>query len=227
MLKPNSHPGNRHPIDLPPHSRQPLGLPRINQGMINKAPILLSRNPILRYPLDRQGHNTMNPNPENPDLLLCTSPLLDALASLLARYGLEVVTVPGGAPIPGSFWGEPEAGLIGAQLFVRDDTPLHSALHEACHWICMDSRRRASLHTDAGGGYDEENAVCYLQILLADQIPGAGRARLMQDMDAWGYSFRLGSTRAWFEQDAEDARTWLQRHGLIDAHGQPRFRVRG
>ncbi len=28
-------------------------------------------------------------------------------------------------------------------------------------------------------------------------------------MDAWGYSFRLGSTRAWFEGDAQDARAWL------------------
>jgi hypothetical protein len=32
----------------------------------------------------------------------------------------------------------------------------------------------------------------------------------MADMDAWGYSFRLGSTRAWFEADAEDAREFLQ-----------------
>ncbi len=35
-------------------------------------------------------------------------------------------------------------------------------------------------------------------------------------MDAWGYSFRLGSTHAWFESDATDARAWLVAHGLID-----------
>ena len=40
-------------------------------------------------------------------------------------------------------------------------------------------------------------------------LPGVGRERLMKDMDAWGYSFRLGSTRLWFEQDAEDAKEWL------------------
>jgi hypothetical protein len=37
----------------------------------------------------------------------------------------------------------------------------------------------------------------------------------MADMDAWGYSFRLGSTRAWFEGDAEDAREWLEQRGLL------------
>ena len=36
----------------------------------------------------------------------------------------------------------------------------------------------------------------------------------MRDMDDWGYSFRLGSTEAWFEADAEDARAWLDRAGL-------------
>jgi hypothetical protein len=39
----------------------------------------------------------------------------------------------------------------------------------------------------------------------------------MQDMDAWGYSFRLGSTAAWFEADAEDARDWLRERGLPSA----------
>ena len=165
--------------------------------------------------------------PQEPEgHLTCRTPLREALAALLARYGLEVVAVASGQPIPGSFWGDPEAGLIGSRLFVREDTPLHSALHEACHWICMDADRRARLHTDAGGGYDEENGVCYLQILLADLVPGAGRERLMRDMDAWGYSFRLGSTRAWFEEDSEDARAWLLAHGLIDAQDRPTFRPR-
>jgi hypothetical protein len=36
----------------------------------------------------------------------------------------------------------------------------------------------------------------------------------MADMDAWGYSFRLGSTRAWFENDAEDARAFLAARSL-------------
>jgi hypothetical protein len=79
----------------------------------------------------------------------------------------------------------------------------------------MDGERRARLHTDAGGDCAEEDAVCWLQVLLADELPGYGRDRLFADMDAWGYSFRLGSSRAWFEQDAEDARRWLLRHGLI------------
>ena len=48
----------------------------------------------------------------------------------------------------------------------------------------------------------------------------------MLDMDAWGYSFRLGSTRPWFENDAEDAEEFLMTHGLLDASGQVTFRLR-
>ena len=40
-------------------------------------------------------------------------------------------------------------------------------------------------------------------------------SQLMADMDAWGYTYRLGSTRAWFEGDAEDARAWLVERGLL------------
>jgi hypothetical protein len=108
---------------------------------------------------------------------------------------------------------------------VRPDTPVHSALHEACHYICMTPSRRACLHTDAGGDTNEENGVCYLQILLADQLPGVGRARLMTDMDTWGYSFRLGSASRWFAHDAADARAWLRERGLIDDADRPTWRL--
>jgi len=142
----------------------------------------------------------------------------DSVRALLTEFGLEIVDSPAGTPIPGSFWGDDEAGLIENQVFARQDTPLHSVLHEACHWICMDDSRRANAHTDAGGDYDEENAVCYLQILLADRIDGFGAGRCMRDMDAWGYSFRLGSARAWFEDDSEDARNQLKQRGLLQDH---------
>ena len=148
------------------------------------------------------------------------------LIALLARYDLTVTWIPPDSEIPGSYWGESEAGLIGAQLFVRDDTPVHSALHEAGHYLCMDAERRAQLHTDAGGECIEENGVCYLQILLADMLPDVGRARMCADMDAWGYTFRLGSARAWFEQDADDARQWLLDHSLIDPDERPLGQVR-
>ena len=139
-----------------------------------------------------------------------------ALVRLLARYGLDLRTVPVDAPIEGSYWGESEAGLRGNTLFARHDTPLHSILHEAAHYVCMTPERRAGLDRDAGGDDAEESAVCYLQLLLADTLAGIGREPLFADMDAWGYSFRLGSSRAWFEQDAEDARAWLRRHGIVD-----------
>lgn len=150
----------------------------------------------------------------------------DAARALLGRYGLELRLVPGAAPIPGSWWGEREAGLRDTALYARPETPLHSVLHETCHFACMTSARRAALDTDAGGDYDEETAVCYLQVLLADELPGLGRARMLADMDAWGYTFRLGSAGAWFAQDAADARAWLLGHGLIDPRDRPTWRLR-
>jgi len=139
-----------------------------------------------------------------------------AVALLLNRYGLELALVAPQEIIPGSYWGDSEAGLRGGRLYARLDTPIHSILHEASHFICMTPERRVGLDTDAGGDDPEESAVCYLQILLADEIPGVGRARLCADMDTWGYSFRLGSTRAWFEGDSDDARIWLIDSGVLD-----------
>ena len=115
---------------------------------------------------------------------------------MLRRFGLTLVITPDQDSIPGSYWGDPEAGLVGSTLMARSDTPVHSILHEACHFICMDCTRRAMLHTNASGDYAEEDAVCYLQIMLAGELPGVGRERMFADMDAWGYSFRLGSRAA-------------------------------
>lgn len=144
-----------------------------------------------------------------------------ALQALLDPWGLVVTPVAAGAAIPGSYWGEREAGLIGRCLYVRADTPVHSALHEAGHFICMDAARRERLHTDAGGDDAEEAGVCYLQAVLAARLAGYDRERLFADMDAWGYHFRLGSTRAWFEHDSEDARAWLLAHGLLGLLAPP------
>lgn len=154
------------------------------------------------------------------NVVTCGDIELSALEDVLSPYGINVMPVPDGQPIPGTHFGEPEAGLIAHRLYVRSDTPVHSALHEACHYICMDSARRATLHTNAGGGYDEENGVCYLQILLADRLRGYSLARILTDMDTWGYSFRLGSAQTWFEQDAEDALAWLIQHGVLDSQHQ-------
>lgn len=139
-----------------------------------------------------------------------------APTALLARFGLTLLRVPDGRPIPGSYWGDSEAGIIGTTVHARADTPVHSLLHEAGHLIVLPPDRRAQVHTDATDSVPEEDAVCVLQGLLADALPGAGRERIWADMDAWGYTFRLGSARAYVEQDAEDAWRWLQERGLVD-----------
>lgn len=137
---------------------------------------------------------------------------------LLGCFSLQLTEIADGESIPGSYWGECEAGIIGSMVYVRQDTPVHSLLHEACHLIVLPPERRAAVHTDATDSVPEEDATCYLQLLLADHISGFGFARACQDMDTWGYTFRLGSARAWFENDAEDARAFLQKAGLIDSN---------
>lgn len=151
---------------------------------------------------------------------------LASIETLLARFKLRLQRQGDDESITGSFWGDREAGVVGHTVFVRHDTPIHSLLHETCHIICMSEERRAQLATDAGGDDLEEAAVCYLQLLLADEIAGVGRERSMTDMDAWGYSFRLGDTRSWFECDAEDARKWLIDRGLLSSDDTPRFQLR-
>lgn len=139
----------------------------------------------------------------------------DDAAALLARYDLRLQRVADGDAIPGSFWGDNEAGLIGSTVYARGDTPVHSLLHEAAHLIVLPPERRALVHTDATDSIEEEDAVCVLQTLLGEALPGAGRDRILADMDAWGYSFRLGSARAYVERDAESAWQWLSEHGLV------------
>lgn len=151
---------------------------------------------------------------------------VDQLRALLGRFGLTLVVQSPGEAITGSFWGDSEAGIVGSSVYVRVDTPIHSLLHETCHVICMSPERRERLQKDAGGDDLEEVAVCYLQVLLADEIDGVGSARLMRDMDSWGYSFRLGSTARWFAEDADDALQWLLAKGLVGSRGEPGFRLR-
>ena len=139
----------------------------------------------------------------------------DDAAALLHRFGLSLQRVADGAPIPGSYWGEREAGIIGHTVYARGDTPVHSLLHEAGHLIVLPPDRRAAVHTDATDSIPEEDAVCVLRGLLGDALRGVGRDRVLADMDAWGYTFRLGSARAYVDGDAEDAWAWLQAHGLI------------
>ena len=157
------------------------------------------------------------------DVLTLGGIAFDDAAALRRGYGLSLQRVADGEPIPGSYWGEAEAGIIGNTVYARADTPIHSLLHEAGHLIVLPPERRAQVHTDATDSIAEEDAVCVLQSLLGDALPGVGRARVLADMDAWGYTFRLGSARAYVEQDAAAAWAWLQAHGLVDEQRRLRF----
>ncbi|MCP4874575.1 MAG: hypothetical protein GY896_03745 [Gammaproteobacteria bacterium] len=164
--------------------------------------------------------------PTNSDVLRLGEIDSTELTALLTRFGLTLIVGVQHEPIPGSYWGDDEAGLQADLLHARVDTPLHSILHEACHYLCLDPARRSRLDTDAASDEAEENAVCYLQILLADELTCLGRERIFADMDSWGYSFRLGSTKAWFEDDAEDALKWLIFHQLVDVQQRPLWKLR-
>ena len=162
-----------------------------------------------------------------------TKPLLQVkdcsksdIQTLLDKYRLTLTIVDDKQTIPGSFWGDSEAGIISNVIYARNDTPIHSLLHETCHYICMDSSRRKKIDTNAGGDYNEENAVCYLQILLADDLPETNKENIMKDMDSWGYTFRLGSAKEWFEKDAEDATQWLIEKDLINKDNRPNYKLR-
>jgi hypothetical protein len=161
-----------------------------------------------------------------PDVMRVGAQASPGVRALVAHFGVTLVQLDPGEQVPGSYWGESEAGLRGDTLFVRADTPLHSLLHELAHYVCMTGARRAGLDRDAGGDDAEECAVCYLQILLADRIDRFGREHMLRDMDAWGYTFRLGSARAWFEQDATDACIWLRGNGVVEVSTPESFRLR-
>jgi hypothetical protein len=157
------------------------------------------------------------PTPASDTVLLLRDIAIADVATLLARYDLRLELVEDDARIPGSYWGEPEAGIVASTVHARADTPVHSLLHEAAHLVVLDPGRRALVHTDATDSIAEEDAVCVLQSLLGDALPDVGAQRVLADMDAWGYTFRLGSARAYVEQDADAAWSWLLARGLVGA----------
>ena len=66
-------------------------------------------------------------------MLLVADVPLATIISLLQKFDLELVVEKDGVAITGSFWGDTEAGIVGRRVYVRNDTPVHSLLHEATH----------------------------------------------------------------------------------------------
>ena len=137
---------------------------------------------------------------------------VQGLAEFAANLDLSIRHVGPAQPIPGSYWGAPEAGVVASTVFVQATTPLHSLLHEAAHVLIRTPEQRSGLDTDVGGDDGEEEAVCALQLELAAALAGYSLAACLADMDAWGYSFRQGSARGWFDEDAAAARTRWPAH---------------
>ena len=150
----------------------------------------------------------------------------ESLQAVLSQYGMTIRYINEVNEIPYSFWGSPEAGRLVDEVYVRADTPIHSVLHESCHYICMPADQRQYKTIDAKGSVMEENACCYLQILLADKLEGISREQLMQDMDAWGYSFRLGSAKSWFLHDADEVKDWLIECEILDQNCEITWKLR-
>jgi len=160
------------------------------------------------------------------DVLRAKDLSAEAIGALAGRYSIALIWLNRAAAIGDSYWGEPEAGISSLGITLRSDTPVHSVLHELCHMVCMTAQRRGAFERDAGGTEPEECGVCYLQVLLAEQLPGYSAARCLADMDVWGYSFREGSAAAWFDGDGREARAWLLAHDLIDADSHPTYHLR-
>ena len=158
-------------------------------------------------------------------LSLADSGLQANIVRLLDWFGLKLIWVADGMPIPFSYFGAPEAGILNSHVFARTDTPVHSVLHEASHIVCMNTQRRRHLRTDAAGEYAEENAVLYLQVLLAERV-GLSAECMCAEMDNWGYTFRLGSALEWFRHETEDCRQQLLDWGILAQNGTLTGRLR-
>ncbi|MEL7311041.1 MAG: hypothetical protein AAFN07_06000 [Pseudomonadota bacterium] len=140
------------------------------------------------------------------DDMLTTDALSCAVRTVFREFALVLIVHPDDASLPASYWGDSEAGVTGRSIHVRGNTPIHSLLHEACHVVCTTA---AEFVRDAGGCDDEESAVCAMQLLLAEVLPGVGAERMARDMDDWGYSFREGSAWQFRSGDGRHALDWL------------------
>ena len=110
--------------------------------------------------------------------------------------------------------------MIGATVYARADTPVHSLLHEAGHLIVLPPERRAArAYRRHRFGRRRRRGLRAAGRCSATRCRASAATRVLADMDAWGYTFRLGSARAYVEHDAADAWRWLREHGLVDAGG--------
>jgi hypothetical protein len=62
--------------------------------------------------------------------------------------------------------------------------------------------------------------------LLADEVEGYDQEQLLNDIDAWGYSFRMVSAHRRFTHYAEEVQKWLIDHNILNIHGELTWNLR-
>lgn len=144
------------------------------------------------------------------DVVLCLVELGEVLVVVLfVCFDLWFECVVDGELIFGSFWGDEEVGIIGIIVYVCGDMLVYLLLYEVCYLIVLLLECCVVVYIDVIDLIEEEDVICYLQIVLVDVFLGVGCDWLMVDMDVWGYLFWFGLICVWFEQDVENVCQFL------------------
>ena len=169
----------------------------------------------MNSPRCQRSSSRLKPLLQTPLTCCCLRDIgFDDVAALLARYGLAARARRRRRADPRQLLGRTRSRPDRPRVHARDDTPVHSLLHEAAHLIVLppERARRAYRRHRFGRGRRRRLRAA----VAARRRPARRRPRaLMADMDAWGYTFRLGSARAYFERDAEDAGPGCSARGLV------------
>jgi len=142
----------------------------------------------------------------------------------LDRYGLSLHLVAPDEVIPARI-GASARRADGIQIFARLDTAGAFGAARGRPFYLHDAGTARRLGYRCRRRSCGRECVCYLQIILAQSLPNVGRERMCRDMDEWAIRSGWEAPRSGSIQDAEDARDWLMRHGVLDSQSRPTYAV--